>query len=39
MNIKKIVLQIISEQAVLDINDVKLDSTLETLGINNLRLV
>ena len=38
-NIKNRVIAIIAEQAVLDVADVKLDSTLEDLGIDSLGLV
>lgn len=39
MNIKDRVIEIIAEQAVLDPSDVKMDSTLEDLGIDSLGLV
>jgi len=39
MNIKDRVIGIIAEQAVLDPSDVKMDSTLEDLGIDSLGLV
>ncbi|WP_294623797.1 acyl carrier protein [uncultured Roseovarius sp.] len=39
MNIKDRVIQIIAEQAVLEPTDVKMDSTLEDLGIDSLGLV
>lgn len=39
MNIKDRVIGIIAEQAVLDPTDVKMDSTLEDLGIDSLGLV
>jgi len=39
MNIKDRVIQIIAEQAVLEPSDVKMDSTLEDLGIDSLGLV
>ncbi|OUS21831.1 phosphopantetheine-binding protein [Litorivita pollutaquae] len=39
MDIKNTVIGIIAEQAVLEPNDVKMDSTLESLGIDSLGLV
>lgn len=39
MDIKEKVFEIIAEQAVLDVSDVTMDSTLETLGIDSLGLV
>jgi acyl carrier protein len=39
MNIKDRVIRIIAEQAVLEPSDVKMDSTLEDLGIDSLGLV
>ncbi|HKK84481.1 MAG TPA: acyl carrier protein, partial [Roseovarius sp.] len=39
MNIKDRVIGIIAEQAVLEPSDVKMDSTLEDLGIDSLGLV
>jgi len=38
-NVKNRVIAIIAEQAVLDVADVKLDSTLDDLGIDSLGLV
>jgi acyl carrier protein len=38
-SIQEKVIEIIAEQAVLDVSDVKLDSTLESLGIDSLGLV
>jgi acyl carrier protein len=38
-DVKNRVMAIIAEQAVLDVEDVKLDSTLEDLGIDSLGLV
>jgi acyl carrier protein len=37
--IKEKVLEIIAEQAVLDVNDIRLDASLEDLGIDSLGLV
>ncbi len=39
MSVKDRVMKIIAEQAVLDVEDVKMDSTLEDLGIDSLGLV
>jgi len=39
MNIKDRIIEIIAEQAVLEPNDVTMDSTLESLGIDSLGLV
>lgn len=39
MNVKDTVIQIIAEQAVLDVEDVTPDSTLESLGIDSMGLV
>ena len=39
MDIKTKVIEILAEQAVLDMSDVKLESTLESLGIDSLGLV
>ena len=39
MNIETQVIEIIAEQAVLDVSDVSLDNTLEELGIDSLGLV
>ena len=39
MNVKDKVIAIIAEQAVLDVADVTMDSTLESLGIDSLGLV
>ncbi|WP_208348435.1 acyl carrier protein [Pseudaestuariivita rosea] len=39
MSVKDKVIKIIAEQAVLDVEDVKMDSTLEDLGIDSLGLV
>ena len=39
MDIKTKVIEILAEQAVLDISDVRLESTLESLGIDSLGLV
>ena len=39
MSVKNKVIEIIAEQAVLDVEDVKPDSTLEDLGIDSLGLV
>lgn len=38
-SVKDRVIRIIAEQAVLDVSDVKMDSTLEDLGIDSLGLV
>ena len=38
-SVKDRVIEIIAEQAVLDVSDVKMDSTLEDLGISSLGLV
>lgn len=38
-SVKDRVIRIIAEQAVLDVEDVKMDSTLEALGIDSLGLV
>ncbi|MDH3263172.1 MAG: acyl carrier protein [Paracoccaceae bacterium] len=38
-SVKDRVIRIIAEQAVLDVSDVKMDSTLESLGIDSLGLV
>ncbi|AHM05280.1 Acyl carrier protein [Roseibacterium elongatum DSM 19469] len=38
-NVRDKVVEIIAEQAVLDVEDVKMDSTLEDLGIDSLGLV
>jgi acyl carrier protein len=38
-DVKKKVIEIIAEQAVLDVEDVRPDSTLESLGIDSLGLV
>lgn len=38
-SVKEQVIDIIAEQAVLDVEDVKMDSTLEELGIDSLGLV
>jgi acyl carrier protein len=39
LDVKKKVIEIIAEQAVLDVEDVRPDSTLESLGIDSLGLV
>ena len=39
MDVKDKVIEIIAEQAVLDVSDVTMDSTLESLGIDSLGLV
>ncbi len=39
MDVKHKVIEIIAEQAVLDVSDVTMDSTLESLGIDSLGLV
>ena len=39
MDVKDKVINIIAEQAVLDVSDVTMDSTLESLGIDSLGLV
>jgi acyl carrier protein len=39
MSVKDKVIEIIAEQAVLDVSDVSMDSTLEELGIDSLGLV
>jgi acyl carrier protein len=39
MSVKDKVIEIIAEQAVLDVSDVSLDNTLEELGIDSLGLV
>lgn len=39
MSVKDKVIEIIAEQAVLDVSDVTMDSTLEDLGIDSLGLV
>ena len=39
MNVKDKVIEIIAEQAVLEVSDVRLESTLEDLGIDSLGLV
>ena len=39
MDIKTKVIEILAEQAVLDMSDVRLESTLESLGIDSLGLV
>jgi acyl carrier protein len=39
MDVKDKVIEIIAEQAVLDVSDVAMDSTLESLGIDSLGLV
>lgn len=39
MSVKDKVIEIIAEQAVLEVSDVKLESTLEDLGIDSLGLV
>lgn len=39
MSVKDKVIEIIAEQAVLDVSDVTMDSTLEELGIDSLGLV
>lgn len=38
-DVRKKVIEIIAEQAVLDVSDVRADSTLESLGIDSLGLV
>jgi acyl carrier protein len=38
-NVQEKIFEIIAEQAVLDVSDVSLDSTLESLGIDSLGLV
>lgn len=39
MSVKETVIQIIAEQAVLEVEDVTMDSTLESLGIDSMGLV
>ena len=39
MNVKDKVIEIIAEQAVLEVSDVEMESTLESLGIDSLGLV
>ena len=39
MNVKDTVIEIIAEQAVLEVSDVDMESTLESLGIDSLGLV
>ena len=39
MNVKDKVIEIIAEQAVLEVSDVDMESTLESLGIDSLGLV
>ena len=39
MNVKDKVIEIIAEQAVLEVSDVDMDNTLESLGIDSLGLV
>lgn len=39
MDVKDKVIEIIAEQAILDVSDVTMDSTLESLGIDSLGLV